>query len=49
MKWEVEYTKEFEEWWMTLEADIQDAIDVVVGILQEQGPNLPFPTIPQSN
>ncbi len=43
MKWEVEYTNEFEEWWVTLEADTQDAIDVLVGILQEEGPNLPFP------
>jgi len=43
MNWEVEYTDEFEEWWVTLEVDVQDAIDVVVGILQVEGPNLPFP------
>lgn len=43
MKWEVEYTDEFEEWWVTLEADTQDSIDVVVGLLEQKGPNLPFP------
>lgn len=43
MKWEVEYTDEFEEWWITLELDTQDSIDVVVGMLQQRGPNLPFP------
>lgn len=43
MKWEVEYTDEFEEWWVTLEADTQDSIDVVVGLLEQRGSNLPFP------
>lgn len=41
--WEVEYTDEFEEWWDTLSAETQDAIDVMVGLLEEKGPDLPFP------
>ena len=43
MAWEVEYTDEFEEWWDTLSAETQDAIDVMVGLLEEKGPDLPFP------
>lgn len=43
MRWEVEYTEEFEEWWVTLETETQDSIDVVVGLLEQRGPNLPFP------
>jgi len=41
--WEVEFTDEFEAWWGTLEHDEQDAIDVVVGLLEERGPRLSFP------
>ena len=43
MRWEVEYTEEFEEWWVTLETETQDSIDVLVGLLEQRGPNLPFP------
>lgn len=43
MAWEVEYTNEFERWWLTLDADAQDSIDVVVRVLEERGPGLPFP------
>jgi hypothetical protein len=43
MKWEVEYTDEFEEWWMTLCEGEQIEIDAHVGLLEEKGPNLPFP------
>ena len=43
MMWEVEYTDEFEEWWMTLCEDEQIEIDAHVGLLEEKGPNLPFP------
>ena len=43
MAWDVEYTDEFEEWWVTLDGEEQDAIDIVVGLLEEKGPQLPFP------
>ena len=43
MAWRVEYTDEFEGWWDTLDGEEQDAIDVVVGLLEEKGPQLSFP------
>jgi len=43
MAWEVEFTDEFEGWWVTLDSEEQDAIDVVVGLLEEKGPQLSFP------
>ena len=39
----VEHTDEFGEWWDTLDAELQNAIDVAVGLLEEKGPELPFP------
>ena len=43
MRWEVEYTDEFGRWWDGLGEAEQDAIDVVVRILEERGPQLGFP------
>lgn len=43
MAWEVEYTDQFEEWWHTLNEQEQDSIDVVVELLEEKGPALPYP------
>lgn len=43
MPYEVEYTDEFEQWWLTLDEATQDSIDQVIDLLQERGPNLPFP------
>ena len=43
MAWEVEFTDEFGSWWETLDGEEQDAIDVVVGLLEEKGPQLAFP------
>lgn len=43
MHWEVEFTNEFGEWWETLDADEQDSIDLVVGLLEAKGPQLGFP------
>jgi hypothetical protein len=44
MTYEVEYTDEFEQWWVTLDASAQVAIaGRGVKLLEEQGPNLPFP------
>lgn len=43
MTYEVEYTDEFEQWWLTLDEATQDEIDIAVELLQEWGPNLRFP------
>ena len=43
MVWNVEFTNEFEEWWITLDASTQIAIDAFVRMLEERGPELPFP------
>ena len=43
MAWEVEYTDEFEAWWVGLDEEEQIDIDAVVGLLEEKGPNLPYP------
>lgn len=43
MAWDIEYTDEFEVWWETLTEGAQIDVDTVVGLLQECGPNLPFP------
>jgi hypothetical protein len=43
VSWNVEYTDEFGEWWDGLTEGEQDAIDVVVGLLEDKGPRLPFP------
>ena len=43
MLWNIEFTDEFEEWWVTLDEDEQVSIDAVVRVLEEMGPHLPFP------
>jgi len=43
MAWEVEYTDEFEAWWVGLNEEEQIDIDAVVGLLEEKGPQLPYP------
>jgi len=43
MTYEVEYTDEFEQWYETLDEKTQDSIDIAVQLLEEKGPNLPFP------
>jgi len=43
MSWIVEYTDEFEEWWVAIEEAAQDAIDRSVHLLESGGPTLPFP------
>ena len=43
MAWDVEYTDEFELWWLTLDGEEQYAIDILVGLLEEKCPQLPFP------
>ena len=41
--WEVEYTDEFEDWWVALGEDEQEKITAAVETLQEHGPNLKRP------
>lgn len=41
--WAVEYTDEFEAWWVDLAEEVQDDIDRVVMLLEEHGPTLGFP------
>lgn len=43
MPWPVEYTDEFSVWWKTLGANAQDDVAAVVGVLEQRGPQLPFP------
>ncbi|MUH01464.1 type II toxin-antitoxin system RelE/ParE family toxin [Scytonema sp. UIC 10036] len=43
MTWEVEFTNEFEAWWVELDGSTQVAIDAVVRLLEVRGPELPFP------
>ncbi|MBD2677358.1 MULTISPECIES: type II toxin-antitoxin system RelE/ParE family toxin [Nostoc] len=40
---EVEYTEEFEQWYLTLNEAEQDSIDFVVELLEEKGVNLRSP------
>lgn len=42
-KWTVEYTDEFEAWWLELAERVQDDIDRVVSLLEEHGPTLGWP------
>jgi len=43
MAWNVEYTDEFEAWWIGLDEGEQIDIAAVVGLLEEKGPHLPYP------
>lgn len=43
MNCEVEYTDEFESWWKTLGEKQQIALAVSVSLLEQMGPNLPYP------
>jgi len=43
MPWEVEYTDEFDQWWLGLTHEEQESITAYVGLLEEKGPRLPFP------
>ena len=43
--WLVEYTDEFEEWWVTLSADTRAAIHAAVEVLQERGPGCGRPLV----
>ena len=43
MAWDIEYTDEFETWWVGLAEEEQIDIDAVIGLLEEKGPHLPYP------
>ncbi|SPZ02500.1 addiction module toxin RelE [Pseudomonas luteola] len=43
MAWEIEFTDEFEGWWEDLTEAVQEDIDAHVTLLEERGPQLPFP------
>jgi hypothetical protein len=43
MTWDVEYTDEFESWWVKLDESTQVAIDALVQVLEVKGTALPFP------
>ena len=43
MKWEVEYTNEFGEWWESLNEDEQTSVAASVALLEERGPSLGHP------
>ena len=47
--WTVEYTDEFEAWWLELAESVQDDIDRVVSLLEEHGPTLGRPYSPDIN
>jgi hypothetical protein len=41
--WEVEFTDEFEKWWNKLDETEQIKIDAAIRMLEEYGPDLPYP------
>jgi hypothetical protein len=43
MRWNIEMVVEFEEWLRQLDDDTQDAVLVIIRLLQEQGPALSRP------
>jgi hypothetical protein len=43
MKWEVEYTDEFDQWWSVLTEEEQISLAASVQLLEERGPNLGYP------
>jgi len=43
MEWDIEYTDEFGEWWGSLTDAEQEDVAAVVELLEEKGPQLPYP------
>lgn len=43
MEWDVEYTDEFGEWWESLTEAEQEDVAAVVELLEQKGPQLPYP------
>lgn len=49
MAWDVEYTDEFGQWWVSLSAAEQNSIALSVATLIEEGPNLGRPQVDSVN
>jgi hypothetical protein len=45
MKWEIEFTDQFGEWWDSLELSEQGAVDLAVEVLEARGPALGRPFV----
>lgn len=45
MRWEVEYTHQFEEWWESLSEELQNGVGAAIEELEEQGPGLGRPLV----
>ena len=45
MRWEVEYTDEFENWWDRLSEDDQERVQAAIEILESAGPALGRPLV----
>lgn len=45
MKWDVEYTDEFKDWWDDLTEDEQDLVEACIPFLQHRGPALGRPLV----
>lgn len=43
MTWDVEYTDEFEQWWLGLRSAERESVAAYVGMLEELGPRLGAP------
>lgn len=43
VKWDIEYTDEFGEWWDCLAEGEQESVRATVKLLGDYGPTLPFP------
>ena len=43
MSWDIEFTDEFGNWWTKLDEEEQVSITATVQLLEQAGPNLPFP------
>lgn len=43
MTWSVEYTDVFGAWWAGLTEPEQESVAATVGLLEIEGPRLPFP------
>lgn len=43
VSWDVEFTDEFEEWWIRLSEEEQESVRASVGLLIAKGPSLGYP------
>lgn len=43
MRWDIEYTDEFGDWWARLSSPARESVVAVVGLLEIEGPHLKYP------